>query len=429
MSQEKTIAEINQKIADGSAVVLTADELCSLIREEQKITIDDVDVVTTATKGLMSGTTAILSFQVSEAGVFKKAKELYLNDVPCYVGPCPNEYLGVVDAIVYGTAHSISQPDKYGGGHLFRDLIENKPIHVRVKTIEGNTFEMTTTLEEIPFAKMLGIRNSFKNYLAFVNPHPDPINSIFSAHPFQGNYTEATFCGCGELNPLQKDPDLETIGIGTPILMNGAKGYIIGEGTRSSKEKPNLMAIAEMHDMCPNYTGGFITSNGPEVVNSWAVAIPVLNEKIFRHVILPHDQIKLVIVDVKGRTPISETTYGTAWQNSNLRIFYDREKCRDCSEFETDQCPLEEHCPMGAFSTENGVDQTKCFNCGACLDLCKGQAFKGKLGKFKIGSREIPIKLRQSDLCGALTLARLLKRKILTGDFKLSLPIDQIKLK
>ncbi len=61
---------------------MTADELCNLIRQDKEISIKDVDVVTTATKGLMSGTIAILSFRVSEAAIFKKAKELYLNDVP-----------------------------------------------------------------------------------------------------------------------------------------------------------------------------------------------------------------------------------------------------------------------------------------------------------------------------------------------------------
>ena len=63
--------------------------------------------------------------------------------------------------------------------------------------------------------------------------------------------------------------------------MNGAIGYIVGEGTRSSAHKPNLMGIADMHGMQAKYTGGFNTSMGPDSINSWAVAIPVLNEKIF----------------------------------------------------------------------------------------------------------------------------------------------------
>ncbi len=426
MVKEKTLKEINQKIADGTAVVMTADELCNLIRQKREVTIDDVDVVTTATKGLMSGTIAILSFKVEVAGVFRKAKELFLNDIPCYVGPCPNEFLGVIDTIVYGTAHSISDPDRYGGGHLFRDLVENKTIQVKVKTIEGDTLETTTTLKDIPFAKMLGIRNAFKNYLAFVNPHSEAISSIFSAHPFKGDYVEATFCGCGELNPLQKDPDLDVIGIGTPILMNGATGYIIGKGTRSSKEKPNLMAIAEMHDMKPEYTGGFITSAGPEVINSWGVAIPVINEKIFQNVIKTNEQIKLVVVDVKGRKPLEKTTYADAWQSVSLQISFDQTKCTECSKMINSECTLEEECTMGAFSRDEGVNPSLCFNCGNCVALCQGKAFKADLGTIKIGSRKIPIALRQSDLYGALNLAKELKKKILSGEFLISLPVSKI---
>ncbi len=423
MRPTKTIEEINQKISQGTAVVMTAEELCNLIREGQEITMDDVDVITAATKGIMSGTIAILSFKVAEASIFKKAKELYLNDVPCYVGPCPNEWLGVIDTIVYGTAHSISEPEKYGGGHLFRDLIENKAIQVKVITSEGKRIETTTTLKDIPFAKMIGIRNSFKNYLAFVNPHPEELATIFSAQPFQGNFAEATFCGCGELNPIQKDPGLEVIGIGTPILMNGALGYIMGPGTRSSKEKPNLMAIAEMHEMQPEYTGGFITSGGPEIINSWAVAIPVLNEKIFHNVIKTDAEIKLDVVDVKGRNPIEKTTYADVWQNVDLQISYDNEKCIECSE-----CVIENDCPMGGFSREKGINQSVCFNCGSCVNQCPGQAFKGKLGTLRVSSRNIPIVLRQSDRLGALKLANELKQKILNGEFKISLPISKINL-
>jgi len=423
VTKDKSIEELNQKLANGTAVVMTAEDLCNLIRDEQKVTIDDIDIVTAATKGLMSGTIAILSFKVAEAATFKKAKYLYLNDILCYVGPCPNEWLGVIDCIIYGTAHSITKPDKYGGGHLFRDLIENKDISVKVETIEGTIIETSTKLNEIPFAKMVATRNAFKNYLAFVNPHPETLKSIFSAQKFKGNYAEATFCGCGELNPLQKDPDLDVIGIGTPILMNGAIGYVIGPGTRSSREKPNLMAIAEMHEMRPEYVGGFITSNGPEVINSWAVAIPVLNEKIFQNVIKTDRKIELVVVDVKGRNSLEKITYADVWQDVDLQISYNKQACIECSE-----CNIETDCPMGGFSQKDGINKALCFNCGNCVTLCPGKAFKGILGRIKILNHDIPITLRQSDRFGALKLAKELKNQIISGKFKINLPVSRIQL-
>ena len=123
----RTIKEIQKKIENGTAVVMTAQELAEAVEDGQSFTFDDIDVVTTATKGLMSGTSAIFSFKVAEKGLFKRALETKMNGIRCFVGPCPNETLGMVDLIVHGTSRSMDNP-KYGGGHLFRDLVEGKTI-------------------------------------------------------------------------------------------------------------------------------------------------------------------------------------------------------------------------------------------------------------------------------------------------------------
>ncbi|TFH29225.1 MAG: hypothetical protein E4G98_04215 [Promethearchaeota archaeon] len=34
--------------------------------------------------------------------------------------------------------------------------------------------------------------------------------------------------GVGALNPLENDPNFETMGIGSPILVNGAQWYVLG---------------------------------------------------------------------------------------------------------------------------------------------------------------------------------------------------------
>ena len=51
---EKTLDEINRKIADGNAVVITADEMPSIV-EELGVdgALNEVDVVTTGTFGAM----------------------------------------------------------------------------------------------------------------------------------------------------------------------------------------------------------------------------------------------------------------------------------------------------------------------------------------------------------------------------------------
>ena len=72
--KERSLEEIRKKISDGSAVVMTAQEICQLTQTGKKISFDEVDVVTTATKGLMSGTSCIMAFRVGEPGQFSRVK-------------------------------------------------------------------------------------------------------------------------------------------------------------------------------------------------------------------------------------------------------------------------------------------------------------------------------------------------------------------
>jgi putative methanogenesis marker 16 metalloprotein len=223
----------------------------------------------------MSGTYAVLSFPIAEPCSFIRANRVWINGVPTSIGPCPNERLGIIDLMVFGTSHS-KENSNYGGGHLLRDLVEGKEVLVETETDMGKSFTRALRLEDHIFST----RNAFKNYVAFVNPKNAPLPTIFSALDFPPNLACATVSGCGQLNPIKNDPNLETIGIGTRILINGAQGFVIGTGTRSMASRPNLMGLADMHQMNPEYMDGFVTSAGPECIGSWAVPIPVLNESI-----------------------------------------------------------------------------------------------------------------------------------------------------
>jgi Uncharacterized conserved protein len=72
---KRSIHDINQKIKQGEATVLTAEEVTRLVIDGEEPTVKDVDVVTTGTCGIMSGTAAIFHLPVSEPGSFKKARE------------------------------------------------------------------------------------------------------------------------------------------------------------------------------------------------------------------------------------------------------------------------------------------------------------------------------------------------------------------
>ena len=71
--------DIQEKLDSNDAVVLTAEELKTKLRNNEEVTVDDVDVVTCGTSGIMSGTAALFHMPVSEPGKFNKAKEVYIN--------------------------------------------------------------------------------------------------------------------------------------------------------------------------------------------------------------------------------------------------------------------------------------------------------------------------------------------------------------
>ena len=221
LTNQRTISQINQKIENGDANIYTAEEFKKLIKEGNTPSFDEVDVVTTGTCGVMSGTAAILNFIVSGPGKFIRAEEVFLNGVPAYAGPCPNEWLGAIDVILHGTTHSIYDHN-YGGGFVLKELLEGKTIDVRVESVEGKTIENTITIDDIGRGQIIGTRMAFKNYTAFVNTYNEPINSIFSAIPLEGNLSGLTFSGCGDLNPLQNDIPHNVIKTGTRFLFNGA---------------------------------------------------------------------------------------------------------------------------------------------------------------------------------------------------------------
>lgn len=413
----RTLSQIKQKIKDGDATVLTAEEVSNLVRAGEAPKFDDVDVVTTGTCGVMSGTAAIFHIKVGEPGSFKKASKILVNGLPGFPGPCPNEWLGSVDLIVYGTSHSIYD-DSYGGGFLFQDMVRGNEIEIEMESINGEILKTTTTLNEMGTAQMLGTRLAFKNYNAFVNPSEESVTSIFNAVNMEGPFEGLSFSGCGELNPLQNDPHRRILKEGARILLAGSEGTILGPGTRSSDEKPNLMISADMHKMDPTFVGGFKTAAGPEVFNSVAAAIPILNEDIFQDTFILNKDIKLPVADIRGRhNVLGFTDYASVWDDVSVRPVYNLDNCQDC-----DSCLVQERCPTGAFK-DGDINQDLCFGCGMCDYSCPNGAFQMKRGKIKLKISdkmlEVPMVCRQSDILRARKLANELKKLVEDDKFTL----------
>ncbi|AAB99702.1 TPA: methanogenesis marker 16 metalloprotein [Methanocaldococcus jannaschii] len=374
--------------------VITIDELKKYIRNNEEDKIEEVDVVTSATCGIMSGTAGIFHIPFNE--VFKRAEEIYLNDIKGVVGICPNEFLGKVDAIFYGEV-----------GFLFKDLVKGKVVEAKAIS-EGKIYKNEITIDDLPTAKMIGTRMAFKNYTAITNLSDEEVNTIFHRLPLKKG--EASFSGCGMLNPLEnmviKD---EKDVVGKKALLNGAEAIILGFGTRASIEKPNLMMSADMKDMDAYYLGGFVTSNGIEIYNTIAVPIKVDEHK---EALKKLDKdITLPLVNIFGREIIDIGSYAEVWENVDLRPKIYQDKCKNCRE-----CLVEKYCPTFAIKRENGkIKITEdCFGCGVC-NICPYGVFKTKLGSVC----GIPITCRQSDRKRALKLAKELKKKIERGEFKI----------
>ncbi|MDM7935439.1 MAG: methanogenesis marker 16 metalloprotein [Methanothrix sp.] len=420
----RSFQEIAERVRSGRAVVMTAQEVCCLLDGRE---LEEVDIVTTATRAVMSGTYAVLSFPVGRPGSFTRAARAWLNGVPAHVGPCPNERLGMLDLMVFGTDHSRSQPG-YGGGHLLRELVEGRAALLEMEAEDGRVVTEDISLEEMPFARLFGTRHAFMNYSAFVNGGGLPVSTIFHACRFQPGLSCATFSGCGQISPLKCDPLLETIGVGTRVLLNGAEGFVIGTGTRSSPERPNLAVFGDMHRMDPEYMGGFRTSAGPECISSLAVPIPVVSRRVLSEIARRDREIPLPVMDVSTRSGIGSADYGDVWDGAEIEVTFEEDLCSGCA-----SCRAEEVCPMQAvhFDGQRAErDEALCFHCGLCSVKCPSGAFRCEMGSLHVetasGRLLIPVVLRQSDRLRALRLAEDLKERILDGSFEVTQPVERI---
>ncbi len=406
----KTLAEINRKIVDKTAVVMTAKTLKARIRNGEKITTDDVDVVTCGTFGVMSGTSAVLAFQAADPGTFRQAVSMTLNGIPAFIGPCPNESNGHVDCMMYGTSHAENDPS-YGGGHLFSDLVAGRPVTAEIITDTG-TIHRPVSLDDMSSARLIITRGAFRNYMGFVNRSGEEISTIFSTFPMKPDMQSASVSGCGEINPLENDPALRYHIPGAAVLVNGGPALILGCGTRSSPQKPNLSLSADMQRMDPDMMGGFVTALGAECLTSVGTAIPVLDDETLDALRVLDEEIPLQVANIQNRTPFTAATYADVWQNTDRRVRVDTSRCTDdCIECAADLCPV------AAIRPDLTISKA-CMGCLTCVTVCTNQVFSANAGTLHIQDADIPIGLRQSDRVRGERAAALVRDRISSGAWR-----------
>lgn len=404
----RSLEEIRERIDKGNAVILTAEEFKRRLKADELI--EDVDVITCGTCGVMSGTYAVLSIPVAAPGSFLRADTVSLNGVPAIPGPCPNERLGLIDLIVYGTAHA---GDSYGGGHLFQDIIADHEIRVSV-TAKGKMYERSISGHSMPHARLFTTRSAFKNYTAIINSASSPEKTIFSVIPLAGEKTQVTVSGCGEINPIQNDPDLRFLTPGTQILLNGGLGYVIGQGTRSSIQRPNIAVHGEMSGMDPSLCGGFKTSAGPECLTSIGTAIPVLDPSVLSTCMIQDKDIPLPVMDISDRQQIALSSYDQVWSQTSRAVRFESGKCLHCN-----VCKAETFCPVDAITPSGEIDHATCFCCGTCVHFCEGSAYLGNFGELYLPYGKVPIVLRQSDRSRGNRISQRVKKMISDHEFQI----------
>lgn len=312
METAKTYEEINQKIRDGDVVVLTAEEIVGFVREKGiERAVKEVDVVTTGTFGAMCSSGAWLNFGHADPPI--KMQRVWLNDVEAYTG------VAAVDAYIGATQLSESKGMEYGGGHVIEDLVRGKEIELRATAYGTDCYpskevRTTITIDDINQALVLNPRNAYQRYMAATNSRDETIYTYMGT--LLPNYGNVTFSGAGVLSPLHKDPNYETIGVGTRIFLAGAQGYVIWEGTQHNPGKAmgTIMVIGNLKEMDPRYLRGCtIHKYGTSLYVGLGIPIPLINERVAQTVARDEDQIKTNLLDYgvprRDRPVVREVTY------------------------------------------------------------------------------------------------------------------------
>lgn len=292
----KTYEEINEKIKNGDAVVVTAEEMLNIVKEHgEEYAAKEIDVVTTGTFGMMCSSGVFLNFGHSDPPI--KMEHVWLNDVHAYHGNAAVDvYLGV-------SRMASPRNFEYGGGHVIEDLLRGKSIHLSSTAYGTDCYPRTSletdiTLDDLNQAYMVNPRNAYQRYACAVNLSNKTIYTYMGKLlPKMGN---ANYSGAGALAPIYRDPDFETIGVGTHIFLCGGDGIIIAEGTQHSPKKSfsNFMVTGDLKTMSSEYFAGATLKNyGTTAFIGLGVPIPVLNSRIAKKMGVGDDQIFAEIQD------------------------------------------------------------------------------------------------------------------------------------
>jgi uncharacterized protein (DUF39 family) len=318
----KTIAEINEKIKKGQAVVVTAEEIIDIAKKKgTSQAAKEVDVVTTGTFGPMCSSGAYFNVGHTKPRIKLGGGRVYLNDVPAYTG------LAAVDFFLGATALPDDDPKnriypgefRYGGGHVIEELVAGKDVRL-VATAYGTDcypkrkLETLINIKDMNEAVLFNVRNAYQNYNVAVNQSDRTIYTYMGVlKPKLGN---ANYSTSGQLSPLFNDPYYKTIGIGTRIFLGGGIGFVAWQGTQHNpnvlrgdngvpkRGAGTLAVIGDLKQMKPEWlVGTSFLGYGCTITVGIGVPIPVLSEEILRYTMVTDSEIFAPVIDYAEAYP------------------------------------------------------------------------------------------------------------------------------
>jgi len=310
----KTYQQINEKIQAGDAVVVTAEEMIGLVKDQGPVdAARHVDVVTTGTFAPMCSSGAFINFGHSTPGI--KASKVWLNNVSAYGGIAAVDcYIGATEPCEDDPLNKVYPGEfSYGGGHVIQDLVAGKTVHLKASSYGTDCYpnkkiEKKITLKTLPNAMLCNPRNAYQNYNCAINTTKKTVYTYMGAlKPRMGN---ANYCSAGQLSPLFNDPYYKTIGLGTRIFLGGTEGFVTWNGTqhkptakRTRKGAPvtpagTLFVMGDLKKMQPKWLVGVsIQGYGCSLAVGLGIPIPILNEEMAKFTSISDEDLYTHVID------------------------------------------------------------------------------------------------------------------------------------
>jgi len=318
----KTVAEINERISKGQAVVVTAEEVIGIAKKKgMRQAAKEVDVVTTGTFGPMCGSGAYFNLGHTQPRMKLGGGRVYLNDVPAYTG------VAAVDLFLGATALPDDDPKnriypgefRYGGGHVIEELVAGRDVRLEATAYGTDCYprrklETLINIKDVNEAVLFNMRNAYQNYGVGVNLSDRTLYTYMGVlKPRLGN---ANYSTSGQLSPLLNDPHYKTIGIGTRIFLGGGTGYVAWQGTQHNpsalrgdngvprRPAGSLAVIGDLKQMKPEWlVGTSFLGYGCTLTVGIGVPIPILSEEILRYTAVTDSQILAPVIDYSVAYP------------------------------------------------------------------------------------------------------------------------------